>query len=230
MIDPVIQEYNVSLKDILKQLKGLINRAEFVATKDELTRLDKIILRMSRLLTSPSSHYFGPEAKLYISSTFIGLADVVRIMDERGEHLSRSGCENRILLSARKFVTDFGPDTIQLLLSDVPVSKKSSRLDEIDLKLYSIENGIDYADNTIDILLKEHGIVSQSVSGYNVTTDISPERLDEFISLIKPYTKQGIEHTKKELEKYSDVLWHFRKANIDGSDDTFINYILRAIL
>lgn len=232
MVSNVVNVNNntITIKDMLKQLKALVSRAEFIETKTELSQPDKLILRFRRVLMDPSSHYFCPEAKLFISSQYIGYADVVRIMDERGEHLSRSGCENRIMQSGLKFITDFGPDAVQILLSEVPLQSKSVRLSELELKLLSIENGVDYTDNTIDNLLKKHGIVLKSVDGFASTANVTPEQVDRFISIIEPYTPKGIERRKKELKEVSDVLWYFRKATVDSTNDAVASYILRNII
>lgn len=228
MINNYIENYNISLKDVLKHLKALVAQAQLLVTKEELTRVDKIILKMNDLLTNSNSHYFGPEAKLFISSQFISLADVVRIMASRGEQISRSGCENRILLNAKKFINDFGVDTAQILISDNLTNNNLVKLDAIELQLLKLEKGIDYTNNVIDDLLRTFNIKTAGLQGFE-GQNVTPEQINKFLALIEPYTPKGKAKRERELAELNNVLWYFRKALLDGSDNATINYILHSL-
>lgn len=229
MSDISADKQAVRLNDVLKQLKNVIAKAEFLLTKDTLTRRDKVIVKMSNLLTGQASHYFCPEAKLYISSLYISKADVQRTMERRGEPLSRSGLEGRLFSSAKQFVLDFGPDAIDILVSDKLTPEQSIRLDAIELTLLKITAGIDYTDNNLDRLLKAHGLDIESIKGFSSVESISQEQIDRVVELLEPYTEKGKAKRIEELSQLGHVLWHFRKACLDGSDDATVNYILRSI-
>ncbi len=220
---------SVRLNEVLKQLKNVIAKAEFLVTKDKLNRRDKIIVKMSNLLTGQSSHYFCPEAKLYLSSLYISKADVQRTMEHRGEKLSRSGLEGRLFNSAKQFVLDFGPDAITVLTADTLTDEQLLRLDAVELTLLNITTGIDYTDNNVDRLLKANGLNLESIRGFSSVENITQEQIDRIVELLEPYTEKGKAKRVEELGQLSHVLWHFRKACLDGSDDALVNYILRSI-
>ena len=228
MVSNSIENYNISLKDVLKSLKALVAKAQFIATKTELNRLDTIILKLNKLLTSPDSQYFNTEAKLYISSMYITLADVVRVMASKGVAWSRSGCENKMLQSARKFVMDFGPYTAAQLIDDPVIAKKTTQLDMIELQILKIEQGIDYTANGLDKLLIENGLEVNSLAGFD-NPNITQEQLDKFVELIEPYTAKGKTKRLEELQNLSNVLWYFRRKLVENIDDPIVVYILNAI-
>lgn len=220
----------ITLKDVLKQLKALIARAEFIMTQDKMTHRGRIIVKMHNLLVAPTSHYFCPEAKLYISRQYISIADVVRAMEQRGERISRSGCEGRLLASAKKFVTDFGIDAALILTTDKDVPGMDARLDVIELLLLKIATGIDYNDNALDRLLAANGIKLSGIQGFSSIEEVTDEQIDRLIKIIEPYTEAGKAKRIKELNELSHVLWYFRKACIDSSDDAAVSRILRSII
>lgn len=218
------------LNELLSKLKDVVAKADFIRTKDRLTRKDKIIVRLADLLAGQESSYFGPEARLFISSIHIGKADVLRIMERRGEVLSRSGLEGRLQANAKKFIQDFGIDAIDVLTTDATSPEIMLRMDAIELTLLNITTGLDYCDNSLDRLLKENGLSVDNINGFMSIEDVTQEQLDKLVLLLEPYTKAGKAKRIAELNKLAHVLWHFRKANLDGSDDAAVNYILRSIV
>lgn len=226
----IVTNTGVRLAEVLSKLKSLIARAEFLATKQQLNRKDKIILKLNNLLASPNSHYFNAETKLYISSLHISKADVQRIMEARGVKISRSGLEARLYACARQFVEDFGVDATDVLTTEQITPGIMLRMDAIELTLLNITTGVDYCDNNVDRLLKEHGFNVENINGFSSIEDVTQEQVDKFIELLEPYTKVGKAKRLAELNKLSHVLWYFRKASLDGSDDVTVNKILRSIL
>lgn len=218
------------LNEVLSKLKDIVARADFVRTKDKLTRKDKIILKLADLTAGTSSHYFSPETKLFISSIHIGKADVLRAMTSRGETLSRSGLEGRLFADAKKFVKDFGIDAVTVLSTEQITAEMQIRLDAIELTLLNITTGLDYCDNILDNLLRTNGLAIDNINGFSSVEDITQEQLDLLVELLEPYTEAGKAKRKAELMKLSHVLWHFRKANLDGSDNATVNYILRSLI
>lgn len=225
-----VDNKGIRLDDILKQLKNVVARADFLRTKEKLSRKDKLIIKMSNLVADKDSHYFCPEAKLFISSLYISKADVLRIMERRGEVLSRSGLQGRLENSAKRFITDFGIDAITVLASDKFTPEMLLRLDAIELTLLNITTGIDYRDNNLDRLLTENGLNINNINGFSSIDEITQEQVDRLVELLEPYTKAGKAKRIAELNNLAPVLWHFRKACIDGSDNATVNYILRSIL
>ena len=225
-----IDNKGIRLHDVLKQLKNVVARAEFLMTKEKLSRRDKIIIKLSNLVAGKDSHYFGAEAKLYISSLHISKADVLRIMERRGETLSRSGLQGRLENSAKRFVADFGIDAITVLATEQITPEIMIRFDAIELTLLNITLGIDYKDNNLDRLLQANGLDVGSIKGFSSIEDVTQEQVDKLVELLEPYTKTGKAKRVAELNELAHVLWHFRKACLDGSDEQVVNYILRSIL
>lgn len=226
----IVTGNGVRLAEVLSKLKNLVAKAEFLMTKQQLTRKDKIIIKLVSLLAGKDSHYFNSETKLYISSLHISKADVLRVMTSRGDNISRSGLEARLYACARQFVQDFGLDAIDVLTSDQITSEIMLRMDAIELTLLNITAGIDYCDNNVDRLLKEHGLNIENINGFSSIEEVTQEQVDKLVELLEPYTDKGKAKRIAELNKLSHVLWHFRKASLDGSDDATVNYILRSIL
>lgn len=226
----VTNNASIRLNDVLSQLKHVIAKAEFLKTKTELTCKDKVTIKMSDLLMSNSYHYFNAETRLYISSLYISKADILRIMEARGEKLSRSGLEGRLYANARQFVSDFGIDASTILVEDKTSHEIELRINAIELTLLNIMTGLDYCNNNLDRLLEENGLSVDTILGFSSVEDISMEQVEKLIELIEPYTPAGKAKRMQELTKLTHVLWHFRKASLDGSDNATVNYILRSIL
>lgn len=217
-----------TLKDIAQQLRSMLAKTTFLTNKQTLSKSDLVTLKMQNLLIT-SNGYFGPECRLYMSSQYITLAQVLRTMQERGEKLSRSGCENRILLDVQKFVKDFGPETAYLLNNTEKI-ENPTWLSVIELKIIAIQTGFDYTDNILDKTLKQHGLGVISLDGYStLNKDITDDEVKRFIELIEPYTKSGLAKRKEQLEELGHIAWAFRKGIIDGSNNELVTTILRHI-
>lgn len=216
-----------SLKDILQQIRSFLTKAVFLANKQQLSRCDTIILKMQNLLTTTG--YFGPEIRLFVSNPYITLAQVVRTINERGEILSRSGCENRILLDVQKFIKDFGPDAAYLLNNTEKIDNPTW-ISITELKIIAIQTGFDYTDNSLDKILKQHGFGIISLEGYStLNKTITQADVDKFISIIEPYTEAGIKKHKQELEELGHIIWAFRKGMADGTNNDLVTKILQNI-
>ena len=228
MVENTTYEKYGSLKEIGQQIRSLMSKASFLSTKQQLSKSDVVILKMQNLLMTTTG-YFGAETRLYISNQYITLAQVVRIMAERGESLSRSGCENRILLDVKKFVKDFGPDAAYLLNNTEKIVD-TTWLSIIELKIIAVQTGFDYTDNSLDNMLKKHGIGIVSPDGYTaLNKSVTPEDIEEFLYLIEPYTEKGIKERREKLNNLGHIAWAFRKGIADGSNNDTVTTILQHI-
>lgn len=225
--------YNgIKLKDVQKQLRGFVSKREYfigaIKTDPKNSKKYKLAMSLQKLMFNPDMNYFSLPTRLILGSEYVTLADVVNIMEQRGQKISRSGCEDKILRDVKKFVTDFGTDILNILMDDDTVSSDDS-LAVLEVKLLAYKTGIDYTDNALDNLLKKFDL-SVYDTGSTSTEQITSEKIQEVLDVLEPYTTKGLQATKEKLKEYGPVLWHLRKALINGTDVNLANYVKDALL